>query len=160
MPVAFMECNENITCYALIDIFQMLTREGCEHMPELRKLANSYDASILQKFSVETSCVAKRLVKNWWNAHGLPYSKHKMKEENRVSFGIYCLHVTLCLHRLICSFLSSLKLMKASEATAPMRALKWAEMAREQRLLRGEPPQLKRLMMMQRRTQTYLRRLL
>jgi hypothetical protein len=110
---------------------------------ELRKLANSYDASILQNFPVETSHIAKRLVKNWWNVHGLPYCMRKIEEDNGVTFSIYYLQATLCLHRLICLFLSSLKLMKASEATAPMRALKQAEMAREQRLLRGDPLRLK-----------------
>jgi regulator of replication initiation timing len=29
MPTTFMECNKNITCYALINIFQMLATEGC-----------------------------------------------------------------------------------------------------------------------------------
>jgi chromosome segregation ATPase len=33
MPTAFVECNENITCYALVGIFQMLAGEGCEHLP-------------------------------------------------------------------------------------------------------------------------------
>jgi hypothetical protein len=141
--MAFAECNENITCYALIGIFQKLAGEGHEHVLELRKLANSYDASILQNLPVETSHIAKRLVKNWWNVHGLPYCMRKIEEDNGVTFGIYYLQATLCLHRLICLFLSSLKLMKASEATAPMRALKQAEMAREQRLLRGDPLRLK-----------------
>jgi hypothetical protein len=143
MPMAFAECNENITCYALIGIFQKLAVEGHEHVLELRKLANSYDASILQNFPVETSHIAKRLVENWWNVHGLPYCIRKIEEDNGVTFSIYCLQATLCLHHLICLFLSSLKLMKASEATAPMRALKQAEMAREQRLLRGDPLRLK-----------------
>jgi hypothetical protein len=34
-------------------------------MSELRKLAHSNDASVLQNFPVETGCIAKRLVKNW-----------------------------------------------------------------------------------------------
>jgi hypothetical protein len=69
----------------------MLAGEGCEHVPKLRKLAHSYDATILQIFLVETRPIAKRLVKNWWNAHGLSYGMHKIEEENRVSFGIYYL---------------------------------------------------------------------
>jgi chromosome segregation ATPase len=32
MPTAFTECNENITCYALIGGIQMLAGEGCEHV--------------------------------------------------------------------------------------------------------------------------------
>jgi hypothetical protein len=47
MPTAFVECNENITCYALIGVFQMFVGEGCEHLPELKKLALSCDASVL-----------------------------------------------------------------------------------------------------------------
>jgi hypothetical protein len=37
MPTSFAECNENITYYTLIGIFQMLAGEGCEHVPELKK---------------------------------------------------------------------------------------------------------------------------
>jgi hypothetical protein len=43
MPTAFAECNENITCYALVGVFQMLAGEGCEHVLELKNLALSYD---------------------------------------------------------------------------------------------------------------------
>jgi hypothetical protein len=89
MPIAFTECNENITCCALIGIFQMLTGAGCEHVSELRRLAHSYDALVLQHFPLETGRIAKRLVKNWWNAHGLPYCMHKIEEYNRVSYIIY-----------------------------------------------------------------------
>jgi hypothetical protein len=55
MLTAFAECNENITCYALIGVFQMLAGEGCEHLLELKKLALSCDASILQDFPAEAS---------------------------------------------------------------------------------------------------------
>jgi hypothetical protein len=151
MPTTFVECNKNITCYALIGIFQMLAGEGCEHMSELRKLAHSYDASVLQNFPVETGCIAKRLVKNWWNVHGLPYCKRKIEEENRVSFIIYYLRASLCATYLTCFFFSSLKLMKVLEVTAPARALKRAETTCGQRLLWEGPPQLKLLVMTQRR---------
>jgi hypothetical protein len=95
MPTTFMECNENITCYTLIGVFQMLTRGGCEHVSELRKLAHSYDASVLQNFPLETGLTTKRLVKNWWNVHGMSYCMRKIEEENRVSFVIYCLRASL-----------------------------------------------------------------
>jgi hypothetical protein len=88
MPTAFAECNENITCYALIGIFQMLAGEGCEQLPELKKLALSCDASVLQHFLVETGWIVKRLTKNWWTRHGLPYCMQKIEEENWVSSGI------------------------------------------------------------------------
>jgi hypothetical protein len=48
LPTTFAECNENITCFALIDVFKMLAGVGCEHLPELRKSALSCDASLLQ----------------------------------------------------------------------------------------------------------------
>jgi hypothetical protein len=47
MPTAFTECNKNITCYTLIGVFQMLAGEGCGHVPELKKLALSYNDSVL-----------------------------------------------------------------------------------------------------------------
>jgi hypothetical protein len=54
MPTTFAECNENITCYALVGVCQMLAREGCEHVPELKKLSLSCDDLVLQDFPVET----------------------------------------------------------------------------------------------------------
>jgi hypothetical protein len=152
MPTTFAECNENITCYTLIVIFQMLTGGGCEHVPELRKLAHSYDALVLQIFPLETGCIVKRLVKNWWNAHGLPYCMHNTEEENPVSFIIYCLQVSLYVTRLTCLFFFSLKLTKALEATTPMRALKRVEMVCGLRLLHEGPPWLKLLVMTLRQT--------
>jgi hypothetical protein len=73
----------------------MLAGEGYEHLPELKKLALSCDASVLQDFPMETGRIAKRLVKNWWTKHGLSYCMQKIKEENRVSFGTLSLAVTL-----------------------------------------------------------------
>jgi hypothetical protein len=49
LPIAFIKCNESITCFALIGVFKMLTAVGCEHILELRKSALSYDASLLQE---------------------------------------------------------------------------------------------------------------
>jgi hypothetical protein len=63
MPTAFPECNDNITCFALIGIFQMLAGEGCENLLELKKLAVSYNASV-RDFLMETGQIVKRLVKN------------------------------------------------------------------------------------------------
>jgi hypothetical protein len=31
LPTAFAECNENITCYALIGVFKILAGVECEH---------------------------------------------------------------------------------------------------------------------------------
>jgi hypothetical protein len=140
MPTTFAECNENITCYTLIGVYQMLTGGGCEHVSELRKLAHSYDALVLQNFPLETCRIVKRLVKNWWNTHGLPYCMHKIEEENRVSFVIYCLWASLYVTRLTCLFFFRLNLTKALEATTPARVLKRVEMICRQRLLHGGPP--------------------
>jgi hypothetical protein len=43
----------------------MVVGEGCQHLPELKKLALSYDASVLQDFPVVIGQMAKRLVMNW-----------------------------------------------------------------------------------------------
>jgi hypothetical protein len=63
MPTAFAECNENITCYALVGVFQMPTGEGCEHLSELKSLSLSCNASVLQDFPAKTGWIAKKLVK-------------------------------------------------------------------------------------------------
>jgi hypothetical protein len=103
MPTAFTECNKNITCYTLVSVFQMLVGEGCEHVPELKELALSYNELVLQDFPTETGWVAKRHVKNWWTKHGLPYYMKQIKEKNRVSSGIYfCGQVYMC-HLIVCS---------------------------------------------------------
>jgi hypothetical protein len=88
MPTTFTECNENITCYTLICVIQMLAGEGCEHVPELKKLALSCDASLIQKFPADVGQMARKLVKHWWTNHGLPYCMQKIEEENRVSSSI------------------------------------------------------------------------
>jgi hypothetical protein len=82
MPTAFVECNKNITCYALIGVLQMLAREGCEHVLELKKLALSCDASLIQEFPTDVAWTARKLVKHWWTNHGLPYCMKKIEEEN------------------------------------------------------------------------------
>jgi hypothetical protein len=66
----------------------MLPGEVCEHLPELKKLALSCDASLLEGVSDDLGQIAKRLVKNLWTKHGLPYCMRKTEEENRVSFTI------------------------------------------------------------------------
>jgi hypothetical protein len=149
MPTPFTECNENITCHTLIGVFQMLAKGGCEHVSKLRKLAHSYDASVLQNFPLETCRTVKRLVKNRWNVHGLPYCMRKIEEENRLSFVIYYLRASLYVTCLTCLFFFSLKLMKV---IAPTMALKRVEMVCGQRPLHEGPPRLKLLVMTLRQT--------
>jgi hypothetical protein len=107
MPTTFAECNENITCYAFIGVFQMLTGVGCKHLPELKKLALSCDASVLQDFPMEADQIAKRHLKNWWTKHGLPYCMQKIEEENRVIFVALSLVVTFCMSMSNFCFLSA-----------------------------------------------------
>jgi hypothetical protein len=133
MSITFVECNKNITCYALICVFQMLAGEGCEHLLELKKLALSCDASVLQDFPVEAGWIAKRLVKNWWTKHGLPYCMQKIEEENRVSFGTLSLGVTLCMPLFNFLFLISLKLMKVSKVVMATSMSSLSVMAHKRR---------------------------
>jgi hypothetical protein len=51
MPTAFAKCNENITCYALIGVFQILAGEGCEHLPEQK---NWFFPSMLRSFGISS----------------------------------------------------------------------------------------------------------
>jgi hypothetical protein len=88
MPTAFTECNENITCYALIGLIQMLVGEGYEHVSKLKKLALSCDASLIQEFPADVGRTTRKLVKHWWTNHGLPYCMQKIEEENQVSSAI------------------------------------------------------------------------
>jgi hypothetical protein len=85
-PSPFSECNENITCFALIGVFKMLAGVECGHLPELKKLVLSCDDSLLHDVPDDVGRIAKRLVKNWWVKHGLTYCMQKIEEENRVSF--------------------------------------------------------------------------
>jgi hypothetical protein len=64
----------------------VLVGKGCEHLSELKKLALSYDASLLEDFPEDLVQIAKRLVKNWWTKHGLLFCIQKIEEENWVSF--------------------------------------------------------------------------
>jgi hypothetical protein len=49
-------------------------------------LALSSDASLLDDLPEDLGWIAKRLMKNWWTKHGLPYCMQKIEEENWVSF--------------------------------------------------------------------------
>jgi hypothetical protein len=64
---------------------------------------------------VETSRIAKRLVKNCWTKHGLPYCMQKIEEENWVSSATLSLGVDLCVSLSNYLFLTSPRLMKISE---------------------------------------------
>jgi hypothetical protein len=58
------------------------------HLLELKKLALSYDASLLHNVPNDLGKIARKLVTHWWTRHGMPYCMQKLEEENRVSFAI------------------------------------------------------------------------
>jgi hypothetical protein len=64
LPTTFAECNENINYFTLVGVFKMLVRVECEHLLELKKLALSYNASILLDVLDDISRIAKKLVRN------------------------------------------------------------------------------------------------
>jgi hypothetical protein len=72
LPTSFAECNENIICFALVGVFMMLAGVECKHLPKLKKLALSCDASILHDVLNDIGRIAKKHVENWWTNHGLP----------------------------------------------------------------------------------------
>jgi hypothetical protein len=82
LPIAFFECNENITCFALIGVIKMLARVECGHFPKLKMLALSCDDSLLHDVPDDVGRIAKTLVKKWWVKHRLPYYMQKIEEEN------------------------------------------------------------------------------
>jgi hypothetical protein len=86
LPTAFAKSNENITCFTLVGVFKMLAGVECKHLSKLKKLALSCDASILHNVSDDVGRIVKKLMKNWWTNHDLPYCMQKIEEENRVSF--------------------------------------------------------------------------
>jgi hypothetical protein len=73
LPAAFVECNENITCFTLVGVFKMLAKVECEHLPDLKKLSLSCDASILRDVPDDIGRIAKKFMKNWCTNHGVPY---------------------------------------------------------------------------------------
>jgi hypothetical protein len=87
MPTAFAECNQNITCYVMAGILKKLVGVECGYLPELRELAMSCDASILHGIPKDIARIVRRLVRNWWTSHGLPYYMQRTEEDNRVSFA-------------------------------------------------------------------------
>jgi hypothetical protein len=88
LPTTFAECNESITCFALVGILRILLGVECGHLLELKKLALSYDASLLHNVPNDLGKIARKLVTHWWTRHGMPYCMQKLEEENRVSFAI------------------------------------------------------------------------
>jgi hypothetical protein len=96
LPTTFAECNENITCFVLVGVLKMLAGVECEHLLELKKSALSCDASILHDVPDDIGRIAKKLLRNWWTDHGLPYCMYKIEEENWVSFAIMCFDDRKC----------------------------------------------------------------
>jgi MoaA/NifB/PqqE/SkfB family radical SAM enzyme len=59
LPVTFAKANQNITNYTVAGIFKMLAVVNYEHLPELRKLATSSDASLLHEIPSDIGKIAK-----------------------------------------------------------------------------------------------------
>jgi hypothetical protein len=97
LPTTFAECNENIMCYALIGVLKMLVGVDCEHLPELKMLPLSCNDSLLHDVPDDVGRIAKKLVKNYWVKHGLPYCIQKIEEENHVSFITMILYLEKCI---------------------------------------------------------------
>jgi hypothetical protein len=68
LPTTFAECNESITCFALVGILRMLLGVECGHLLELKKLA-----SLLHNVPNDLGKIARKLVTHWWTRHGMPY---------------------------------------------------------------------------------------
>jgi hypothetical protein len=62
--IAFAKCNKNINCFTLVGVFKVLAGVECEHLPDLKKLTLSYDASILLDVPDDIGRIAKKPVKN------------------------------------------------------------------------------------------------
>jgi hypothetical protein len=86
LPIAFAECNKNITCFAQNGVFKMLAGVECGHLPELKKSALTCDASLLHDVPDDLGKIAWRVVKHWWTKYGLSYCMQRIEVENRVSF--------------------------------------------------------------------------
>jgi hypothetical protein len=99
MPTIFAECNKNITCYALIDVFQMLVGEGCEHLPKLKELLLSCDASVLQDFPTEIGWIAKKtyeeLMDQRWCV--VLYTEDQRREPGELRYILLLVHKCISL---------------------------------------------------------------
>jgi hypothetical protein len=60
LPTAFAKCKENVTYFALIGVFKMLTCVECEHLLELKKPGLSCDASLLHDVPDDLGSTAKK----------------------------------------------------------------------------------------------------
>jgi hypothetical protein len=86
LPIAFSECNENITCFILIGVIKILAGVECGHLLELKKLVLSCHDSLLHDVPNYVGWIVMRPVKNWWVKHGLTYCMQKIEEGNRLRF--------------------------------------------------------------------------
>jgi hypothetical protein len=71
----------NITFFSMAGVLGMLVDSGCEHLPELRPLAATSDASLLRDIPEEIPRIVGRLVRRWWTNHGLPECLRRLKAQ-------------------------------------------------------------------------------
>jgi hypothetical protein len=118
----------------------------------------SCDASLLQDFPAETGRIAKKLVKNWWTKHGLPYCMQNIKEENWVSSATLFLWVDKRISLSNYLILASPRLMKIQEAVMATRVSTLPVMAHKRKFLCEGPLLLRQLGMTLRQRRARRRR--
>jgi hypothetical protein len=82
LPGVFWQLNDNFVVLAIKGVLNMLHSSGCQELSELRQLAASSDASIVEDVSAEVQKIADHLVCRWWKNHGLPEALHRLEEDN------------------------------------------------------------------------------
>jgi hypothetical protein len=123
----------------------MLAGEGCEHLPQLKELALSYDASVLQDFPSDIGRIAKKaceeLVDQAWSI--ILYAEDQRREPGELHYILFLVQKRISLS--FGSFLCSQKTVKFSRVTMPMRMLTLQVMTRKQKHVLEELPLLGRL---------------
>jgi hypothetical protein len=53
-------------------VLNMLKGKGCQELSQLRDLAASHDATVLEDVPVDVHMLAGWIVRRWWKPHGMP----------------------------------------------------------------------------------------
>jgi hypothetical protein len=72
--------NDNFTILGIEGVLSMLNGKGVQELGQLRDLAGSSDASILQQVREDVHKLAGRIKRRWWKPHGLPKALHRQEE--------------------------------------------------------------------------------
>jgi hypothetical protein len=71
VPDIVWQLNDNFIILAIEGVLNMLNGTGCQQLSDLRRLAASSDASVMQNIPVDVRRLKGRLVQKWWKSHGL-----------------------------------------------------------------------------------------